>query len=132
MNKQQKLRKENRQKLIAKLGSTCRKCDTDKNVRVYSKKSYEQKWMPVNGLYLNDWDEIEAVADNYYLYCPSCFTTDRKYNGVVLGHGEGKAGKHGCKCDLCRAKMVENAKIANKRYRDQARMWRELQKQGKV
>ena len=117
---------ENRLKLIAKLGGKCKCGSTD--VRVFAREQYENNWMPMTGLYAKKWELIEPKVDGYYLSCTSCWT--REIRGVE--HGGGTMGVRGCKCDLCVLRRKAYIKERNRLIREDAKLLRQLRKEGKI
>jgi|SRR5210317_1121175 len=125
--------KAKRQRFIALLGGKC-DCgktaeDNPTHVYVYAKGTYEPTWMPAKGLYGHSWEEIEARADDYYLSCNMCHTIKV---GRAIEHGGGSQGKVGCKCEPCRLKRNEHGRMVSKKIRDEARLLRELRKEGRI
>tara|TARA_B110000503_G_scaffold137368_1_gene221455 strand:- start:74 stop:481 length:408 start_codon:yes stop_codon:yes gene_type:complete len=121
--------KAKRQRFIALLGGKCGCGKIAKDVYVYAKDVYETAWMPAKGLYGHPWEQMEARADDYYLSCSMCHTIKV---GRAIEHGGGSQGRVGCKCDPCRLKRNEHGRMMSKKIRDDARLLRELRKEGRI
>jgi len=120
---------ETRLKVIAELGGKCDCGKTGKDILVYAKGKYELKWWPQN-LYAKKWEEIEPRLNDYYLSCNMCRRI--KLGIKTIEHGGGTQGKNGCKCEPCRLRRNEHGRVMSKKIRDDARLLRELRKEGKL
>jgi hypothetical protein len=119
-----------RQKFKELLGSKCACGKTGKEIYVYAKDIYEPAWMPAKGLYGHSWDDMVARSDDYFLSCNMCWRKRKGYK--TIEHGGGSQGKPGCSCEPCKVKRNEYGRTNAKRYRDQAKLYRELIKEGRI
>jgi hypothetical protein len=125
MNKGQ----ETRLKVISELGGKCECGKIGRDVCVYAKGKYELKWWPQN-LYAKKWEEIEPRLDDYYLSCNMCRRI--KLGLRTIEHGGGASGKRGCDCDPCRLQRNAYNRQKNKKMREDAKLLRQLRKEGKL
>ena len=99
-----KRREEHRQILISFLGGRCIKCGSTDRLE-FDHVDPLTKLFSIGANLASSIDKLMIEIKKCQLLCHDCH--EDRHNKKEVEHGNGVAGKHHCKCILCRTKRTE-------------------------